>query len=198
MGHARSRSFLPCLRRKTRSPRRKETRRVCREELRTSKNIPRKRLSSVFRVRSLLQQTLHPKSLRVSVPPFPPCLAPQTPPSRENPYLISIRGSPECWSDKDCPLERVQKQWGFKPLSHQPFSTADARKRVPPRGERNGRVALPRDLVVGKRLWSHRVTQTAPGNGASGAKHGGDGGRRHGGFWEMEFAGGHLESCPAA
>ncbi len=33
----------------------------------------------------------------------------------------------------------------FKPLSHQPFSTADAQKRVPPRGERIGRVALPRD-----------------------------------------------------
>ena len=42
-----------------------------------------------------------------------------------------------------------------------PYSFADAQKRVPPRGEHSGRVALPRDLVVGKRLGSHRMTQTA-------------------------------------
>ena len=49
------------------------------------------------------------------------------------------------------------------PLSHQASSTAaDAQKRVPPRGERPGRVALPRDLVVGKPLESHRKTQAAP------------------------------------
>ncbi len=94
MGQARSLSFLFCLRRKTRSARRKETRRCCREELRASKNVPLKRLSCVFRVRRLLQQTRHPKSLRVSVPPFPPCFAPQAPPSRKNPCLISIPASP--------------------------------------------------------------------------------------------------------
>ena len=87
-------SFFLCLRRKTRSARRKETRRFSREELRTSKNVPPTRLAGVFRERSLLQQTLHPKTLRVSVPPSPPCLAPQAPPSREKPYLISIRDGP--------------------------------------------------------------------------------------------------------
>ena len=42
------------------------------------------------------------------------------------------------------------------------ISTADAQKRVPPRGERTGRVARPRDLVVGKLLGRHRKTQPAP------------------------------------
>ena len=46
-------------------------------------------------------------------------------------------------------------------IESSPYSFANAQKRVPPRGEHSGRVALPRDLVVGKRLGSHRITQTA-------------------------------------
>ena len=94
IGKVRSSSFPLCLRRQTRSARRKETRRFCGEELRAQKNVPVKRLSDVFHVRRLLPQTPHPKSLRVSVPPFPPRLAPQAPFPRDSPYLTGIRVRP--------------------------------------------------------------------------------------------------------
>ncbi len=70
MGQSRPLSFSLCLRRKTRSARRKETRRFSREELRTSKNVPPKRLSGVFRGRSLLRNYFEGVGRRV---PSPPC-----------------------------------------------------------------------------------------------------------------------------
>ncbi len=88
-------SFFLCLRRKTRSARRKDTRRFSREGLRTSKNLPLTRLTGVFRGRSLLQQTLHPKTLRVSVSPSPPCLAPQAL-ARGSPRKATEHRPPPC------------------------------------------------------------------------------------------------------
>ena len=62
---------------------------------------------------------------------------------------------------------------------------ADARKRVPPRGEGNGRVALLRDLVGGKRPGSGRKTQAAlPGVGEP---EGAEGGEDLVGFLEVEL-----------
>ena len=59
-------------------------------------------------------------------------------------------------------LERFPKQRGSQLLSHQPIPTEDARKRVPPRGERTGsrfRAAL----WWGKRLGSRRIALVGAG-----------------------------------
>ncbi len=148
-------SFLLCLRRKTRSAQRKESRSFCREEFHTFQKAPLKRLSGVFRVRSLLQQTLHPKSLRVSVPPSPPCLAPQAPPSRANPCLIRIRSSPR------------QARGGRRPTP-----SRDAAGAMPPlfrgRSEQTFPTGIPAGIPAGnssekriafwKAIWQHACT----------------------------------------
>ena len=46
----------------------------------------------------------------------------------------------------------VQETVWFQAVVPEAIFTADAQKRVPPLGERGGRAALPRDLVVGQRL----------------------------------------------
>jgi hypothetical protein len=58
---------------------------------------------------------------------------------------------------KHCDWSGSKKVW-LQAVVSAATSTADAQKRVPPRGERPGRVALPRDLVVEKRLGCHRQT----------------------------------------
>ena len=97
----------------------------------------------------VLSSFRHPPCL---LPPRAPCLPPQA-------GTVSAAASCRALADG--------KREGGREKAR-PFSFTDAQKRVPPRGERNGRVALPRDHMGGKLLGSYRKPQTAP-EGAAGA-----------------------------